>query len=113
LTVAYLRRGEKMGKRQPVIIGATEFLSKKEASAYCTKLLASYNNGQTVNEQDAEFLSGLLKRHPEAGQKIGAGVKRFFKDSGPEPNYGTDCFWVEQIDGTKVDFSFKTCVAGR
>ena len=111
--MAYFRRGEKMGKRQPVIIGATEFLSKREASAYCTKLLASYSNGQTVNEQDSEFLSGLLKRHPEAGQKIGPGVKCFFKDPGPEPNYGTDCFWVEQKDGTKVDFSFKTCVAGR
>lgn len=103
-----------MGKPQKVIIGGTVFPSKKEASAYCTKLLARYNNGQTVSEQDSEFLTGLLKRHPEAIQKIGVGVKRFFKDRAPEPDqYRSDCFWLEQQDGTIVDFSFKTCVAAK
>jgi hypothetical protein len=70
-------------------------------------MLAKYRNGEDANEQDSQFLRNLLERHPEAHQKIGCGVKRFFRDSTDE---GTDCFWLERDDGTTTDFSYKSCV---
>jgi hypothetical protein len=101
-----------MGKRQEVIVGKAVFESKAKVTERCREMLKRYRNGQTINEQDSEFLSGLLERHPEAREKIGVGVKRFFKDPGPT-RFTTDCFWLERKDGSKIDFSFKTCVAGK
>lgn len=74
-------------------------------------MLGRYRNGDTINEQDFQFLLNLLQRHPEARDKIGCGVKRFFKAR--VISKGTDCFWLEREDGTSTDFSFKSCVAGK
>jgi len=87
-----------------------EFESKKDAKAYCKNLLGRYRNNQTVNEEDTQFLQSLLERHPDAVQKIGCGVKRFFRAG---TGVGTDCFWVERMDGSKTDFSYIACVDAR
>jgi hypothetical protein len=79
--------------------------------AACRAMLGRYRNGDTINEQDFQFLLNLLQRHPEARDKIGCGVKRFFKAR--VISKGTDCFWLEREDGTSTDFSFKSCVAGK
>lgn len=88
----------------------TGFKTQKEALAYCKAMLARYRNGETINEQDSQFLRNLLPRHPEAGQKIGCGVKRFFRDRTKE---GTNCFWLERQDGSTTDFSYPSCVKAK
>ena len=70
------------------------FRTKTEALAYCKAMLARYRDGETINEEDSQFLLSLLQRHPEARQKIGPGVKRFFRD---RTTKGTSCFWVERV----------------
>jgi Protein of unknown function (DUF3223) len=85
-----------------------EFASKEEAKQFFRAMLARYRNGQTINTEDSLLLRGLLERHPEAHQKIGGGIRRFFR--GPTDK-GTDCFWLEREDGSEpTEFSFITCV---
>lgn len=93
-------------------IGDSEktFKTKKKLLGDCKSMLARYRNRQTVNDEDSAFLAGLLERHPDAIQKIGCGVKRFFRDW---TGQGTDCFWLERTDGTTTDFSYPTCVNAR
>jgi hypothetical protein len=84
-----------------------DFKSKAEALALCKGMLARYRNGESINEQDSRLLQDLLQRHPEARQKVGCGVKRFFRD---RTSQGTSCFWLERLDGSCTDFSYKSCV---
>lgn len=103
-----------MTKRGGLDIGIHHFKSQKEALVFCSKLLNGYVDGQIVEKkEDIEFLTALVKRHPRAAEKIGPGIKRFYRDKAPKPNYGTSCFWTEQINGEKVRFSFKPCVTGK
>jgi hypothetical protein len=70
-------------------------------------MLRQYRSDQEIGEQDSPLLRALLERHPEAHQKIGIGIKRFFRAAAI---YGTDCFWLERDDGTRTDFSYQSCV---
>lgn len=94
-----------------VIIGTGDssvvFGSKAAALASFKSMLARYRNGEDVNEQDSQLLRNLLERHPEAHQKIGHGVKRFFRD---RTDQGTDCFWLQRENGSSTDFSYISCV---
>jgi hypothetical protein len=85
-----------------------EFATKEEAKKFFRAMLARYRNGQTINPEDSLLLRGLLERHPDAHQKIGGGIRRFFRD---HTDKGTDCFWLEREDGSDpTEFSFITCV---
>jgi hypothetical protein len=91
----------------PAKIGSLSFKTKKEAKEYFKSMLARYSDGQSVSEEDSGILNGLIERHPEAGQKIGTGITRFFRDRAEQ---GTSCFWIERNDGSKTEFSYLTCV---
>lgn len=93
--------------RQPIKIGSLEFPTKKAAKTYFKDMLGRYRNGQTVEETDASVLRNLIERHPEAVQKIGCGITRFFKDKTDKP---TSCFWLERVDDMRTDFSYISCV---
>jgi hypothetical protein len=84
-----------------------EFRSKSDAFAFFRAMLGRYHNGQTISDPDSSHLRNLLDRHPEALQKIGIGVKRFFRARAVQ---GTDCFWLERDDAASTDFSIKSCV---
>jgi hypothetical protein len=89
-----------------VVVGSQTFNSKSEALRFFSDMLGRYRDGEDISEIDSILLRDLLNRHPDAQQKIGTGVKRFFRaPSGP-----TSCFWIEQNDGTPIDFSFQKCV---
>lgn len=60
-----------------------------------------------VPEEDEPFLRALLMRHPEAQTKVGCGIKRIFVN---HDAFGGRCFWVERLDGTKTDWSIKSCL---
>jgi hypothetical protein len=86
------------------------FRTKTEELAHCKAMLARYRDGDTINEQDSQYLMSLLQRHPEARDKIGCGVKRFYRD---RTSKGTSCFWLERVDGKPTEFSYKSCVNGK
>ncbi|MGI8989576.1 MAG: DCL family protein [Bryobacteraceae bacterium] len=87
-----------------------EFPTKHAAILFFRGMLGCYRNGETIRESDAALLSLLLERHPEALQKIGSGIKRFYRDA---TSKGTDCFWLERHEGPPTDFSYKTCVEAK
>jgi hypothetical protein len=90
-----------------VQIGDLEFPTKKAAKDFFKEMLARYADGEDVSEEDTAHLDKLLERHPEATQKIGCGIKRFYRQ---RTEKGTSCFWLERTDGTKTEFSYPTCV---
>ena len=69
-------------------------------------MLYKYNLGDKVSAEDAEHLTALVARHPEADEKIGVGIESF---SVRTADYGTRCFWINRTDGTTEKFSFKAC----
>ena len=88
--------------RQTVDLPSISFKSKSEATAYFKKMLNRYHDGDELNPDDDAILFELLQRHPEMDDKIGAGVKRFYRDK--SPIHPTSCFHLERIDGTTTDF---------
>ena len=64
---------------------------------------------EPIAGDDNAFLLELLKKHPRAVEKIGAGVKHFTVENAKG---GTRCFYVIRADGSRSDFSFMKCLRG-
>ena len=96
-----------MGAKKPVSYGDLHFSTRTEARAYLNAMLNRYDVGDRVGASDAIILTAALALHPEAGEKIGCGIKDFSVRSA---DFGTKCFWVNRTDGTTQKFSHKACV---
>lgn len=96
--------------RNPIIIGNKEFKFQKDALAFFKSMLNSCRTNKAIEGENHELLLAVLERHPEADQKIGVGVKRFYK---APTEMGTSCFWLERIDESKTDFSYITAVKSK
>jgi hypothetical protein len=90
----------------PISIGEMHFRKKGDATAFIKAILNRYDPGDRVSERDAVVLTDLLKMHPESAEKIGAGIESF---SVRTADYGTQCFWINRVDGTTERFSYKAC----
>lgn len=99
-----------MPRGKPVELETRSFATQAEATGFFRAMLRRYEPGQKVDDGDADDLLALLQRHPEAAQKIGAGVAGFRVDRAIE---GTRCFYVQRKDGTGTDFSFGSCIKGK
>ena len=94
-----------MGRATQVVFGDRVFQSKKDA-------LHGIQDGLHGRSDDMQMMLHVLDSHPEARQKIGAGVKRIFVGVPPDPYKRLGkCFWVERTDGTLTDFSFLKCLS--
>jgi hypothetical protein len=93
---------------KPVLIGDRHFPTRTAAGDACRQVLYRHQPGQPIDAADAGFLTDLLRLHPEAAIKIGAGVSRF--EVRANPLYGGVGFWVVRVDGTATDFSFNQCL---
>jgi hypothetical protein len=85
-------------------LGGQAYATKKAIEDRCRELL---RRPTAFSEEEHSFLADLLALHHEADDKIGCGVTRFYSDG---DNWGKRCFWLERVDGTKTDWSFKTCL---
>jgi Protein of unknown function (DUF3223) len=73
---------------------------------YCKSLIAQ----RSLTFEDEDYLFDLLLNHPDAKQKVGCGVDSIY--IGPTP-FGTYGFFLERVDGTSDNFSYKRCIDGR
>lgn len=96
--------------RKPIVVGSKEFKFQKDALAFFKDMLNSSRTNKTIEGEGHDLLLAVLERHPEAPQKIGVGVERFYK---APTEMGTSCFWIERIDGSKTDFSYITAVKAK
>jgi hypothetical protein len=92
--------------KKQVRIGDVVFGSKSKAEEAIRKILYAYPVGATVKFEDAQFLADLLDLHPERDAKVGVGARSFqIEQNGP-----TRGFWLTRTDGSRTDFSFKSCL---
>jgi len=83
-----------------------------QASAYRW----AYTVGERITaSRDDLMLREVLDLHPDAADKIGAGVSYFFVGltrDGDKFNVRPDAtgIWIKRIDGSEVDFSYRTCI---
>ena len=90
-----------MGTRKPVSYGDLHFRTQTDARTYLNRMLNQYDPGDRVSASDTIILKAALALHPEASEKIGAGIKDF---SVRTADFGTKCFWVNRTDGTTEKF---------
>ena len=66
---------------------------------------------QKIEGREAEFILGLLDRHPNAKRKIGCGVADLFvRINWKTEHYEDRCFWIRRTDGSETDFSYRECI---
>lgn len=92
-------------------IGPLAFRSNAAAKDYYRAILHAYPVGAVIPEPHASQLLWLLDRHPEAADKRGAGVARFRVDKPPKGKH--PCFWIDRVDGSATDFSFRWAIDGK
>ncbi len=102
------QRETNMGRAKPVVLSTRTFAKQGDAWVFFRAMLARYRPGDRVSDEDGEDLLGLLRRHPDASAKIGAGVDHFEVQ---EADYDTQCFRVVRHDGTWERFSYHVCIA--
>jgi hypothetical protein len=96
---------------KPVFIAGMTFRSKSEAKKFFGAIRDRYADGMRLNDEDHALIRGLLACHPEANEKIGAGVAYFCVET--EAVFGrTRHFVVHRRDGSYADFSFHACIDG-
>lgn len=100
-----------MGRKKPVILGDhLQFSKQGDAVLFFQTMLYKYEENHPIDDKsDSDALLLLLQRHPDALQKIGAGVQYFFRGAG---DYGTSCFWIRRVDGSEENFSFRKSITG-
>ncbi|GLX51235.1 hypothetical protein Shyhy01_41850 [Streptomyces hygroscopicus subsp. hygroscopicus] len=90
-------------------IGHRRYRTKGEAKEAVREVLYRYNVGSIVDQEDDHLLLlDLLDMHHEADDKIGPGVEAFAiapPQRGPYPG-----FEVIRTDGSRIDFSYQTCL---
>jgi len=95
--------------RYEYTINGRYFGSKKAVIEFVRENIHSkYKDHEAISEPHLTFMVALLRHHPWSDQKIGAGVRKMWV--APTKQYQTRCFWLERIDGTKTDFSFRQCL---
>jgi|SRR5215470_15923925 len=97
-----------MARSKPLTIGGRYFTSQKDAILFIRQLLNAEPLA-TVREPFHAFLCDLVSRHPRAAEKIGKGISHFTIGAGL---FGTLCFYLNRVDGTRTDFSYLKCVRG-
>lgn len=86
------------------------FKTQKAAIEFFKEMLHRYSDGQTLNSDDSRLLFELLHLHPEAEDKIGEGIKHFYR--GTSPVYHTPCFFILRTDDLATEFSYVNCIKG-
>lgn len=88
-------------------LGNQTFTTKAAAETHLREMLHHYLLGSRVEGDDHALLASILPNHPEAKEKVGSGVSHFEVHNS---EYGTTCFFVVRTDGTKMPFSFRSCI---
>jgi hypothetical protein len=99
VTVAHLQRGARV------------FPSKSAAKAEFRRILNSYPENQPLTGEDDVLVRLLLEDgyHPEADEKVGAGIASL---TVRRTRHSTKCFWIHRVDGSVADFSYLVALDG-
>jgi len=85
-------------------------LKTKQATIEHTKKILHSNIDKELIGEDLSFILSILPRHPEYKEKSGVGIKTIRVK---RTAFNSPCFFIERMDGTFIDFSYKTCINGK
>ena len=96
-----------------IVIGTRCFSSKDAARKFVRSIVKSYSDYEKISDsaQDA-FLRDLIQIHPDAAEKIGAGVD-YFAIKHDDKTGKTRHFIIHRVDRSLADFSWLCCIDGR
>ena len=92
-----------------VLIGDRVYSKKEAALAAIREVRDRILETGSVSQEDDEFLRDLVAMHPDAEDKVGAGIVRFEVRHNLGNTYG---FWIIRTDGSETDFSFMKSLYG-
>ncbi len=96
--------------KQFVVNGET-FKTQQALVERIRRIIDGYAPGVCVDMFDHAFLESLLAMHPEAEQKVGAGVKAFSVEDNPlYPGPRSRGLRLHRVDLSSTDFSFWECI---
>lgn len=101
--------GRRLANNQKILAKASKQYTKESAAKRIREIV---KQGQTVEQgaMDFNFLMAILRRHPNAEQKTGCGVKRFI----PKPiHFGVNGLALERMDGSETDWSWLQALGGK
>lgn len=81
-------------------------MKKKDQIKFCQSIIAS----GTVSQTDLPTLISILSQHSEWEEKIGYGMSHI---SIGKAQFGTKCFYINRMDGSKTDISFHHAISPR
>jgi len=90
-----------------ITVGKEMFKTQKALQDRVRAILWTYKPETVLSDEHREFIFELLKRHPRAEEKLGAGIQliRVVKNF-----YGSQGFEILRVDGSVDDFSYKECI---
>jgi hypothetical protein len=92
-----------------IAIGDRRFATKKAATDEIRRILYAWPDREPITGADAELLTALIAMHPRAAEKIDNGIRACPVQPAGR---GTRCFHIVRVDGTSIDFSYKTALSG-
>lgn len=96
-----------------IVIGARCFSSKDAAKNFVRSIVKSYSDYERISDATHDaFLRDLIQLHPDAAEKIGAGID-YFAVKHDDKTGKTRHFLIHRIDKSLADFSWHCCIDGR
>ena len=93
--------------KEPVFLIAGDTYTKLALEVRVRCLLHQAQLGVELDTPDQAFMLDVLRRHPEAESKIGAGIRAIRITTS---QWGNRCFEAMRVDGTSVEFSYLKCL---
>lgn len=92
----------------PYVVGGRPFATKTELAKHVQGLLHRAALGEELTTHYT-FLCDLLARHPDASNKLGCGIDRFWVEINKP--YATRGFHFKRVDGVCGSFSYRECLS--
>jgi hypothetical protein len=99
-----------MGRAIKVVIGGKIFPKKGELTEYMRAMVARYNIGDYISNDDMKFCLELFESHSEYPKKLAPGISKIQLLIQKEGSKG---FQIHKTNGTSDDISWTDCVANR
>ena len=99
-----------MGAAISVTIGKHFFRIKDDLTLFMRAMVARYNVGDFLNDEDKEFCMSLFESHKDYPKKLAPGVRRIQLLVQKKGSLG---FQLHKTDDTSDDISWTDCVANR
>lgn len=82
-------------------------MTKADQKRKAQSILKSYKPGEFISNDDYYFMMSVFENHPDWERKMGSGVDEISVQSAL---YGSKCFYLHRLDGTKTDISYNACL---